>query len=106
MLYSDQTKKEVPPSTQNIARATYIMTTNFESPLDPDVQRVQDAIDQLMEHFECVQIFANRYDSNDDGNTHAVARGQGNYHARFGMAHEWVVREEERARRELDADDD
>jgi hypothetical protein len=48
---------------------------------------VQQAINALMEHFDCVQILASSH--GDDG-TSKVAMGGGNWYARQGMAHEFI----------------
>ena len=51
---------------------------------------------KLAEHFDSVQIVATLKD--DDGGTQMHACGSGNFYARMGSAHEWLVRENERVR--------
>lgn len=82
------------------------MTANFEEPLPPDKQRVQDAINVLIEHFDAVQIFACRYEANNDNNTLTVSHGQGCYHSRIGMAREFVLYEDECVRMSAHPEDD
>lgn len=82
------------------------MTTFKEPPeeLSPEQRLLQNAIEMLLEHFENVHVFANRYDANDDGNTLSIDRGQGNYHARYGLVKHWLISQEEHVR--LEARDD
>lgn len=65
---------------------------------DPDVDRVQAAIDLLSEHFDTVQIFVTVYKGDDDSTTHTIARGNGNWYARYGQVASWVVRQDEGTR--------
>ena len=60
-----------------------------------DEKIVQQAIDMLGEHFDCVQIFVTTKNS---GYTETIATGIGNYYARIGIARDWIIREEERSR--------
>jgi hypothetical protein len=74
--------------------------------LDPDVQRVQDTLDLLSEHFDSVQIFVTRFDTSaesDDGEegTISVARGTGNWFSRFGVVRDWIVKSEEKMREDV-----
>jgi hypothetical protein len=41
----------------------------------------------LAEHFDAVQILAT---SQEEGTTHSFYRGQGNWYARQGLAHEFI----------------
>lgn len=59
-----------------------------------DLATVAGHITALMEHFDTVQIFCTRYDS-DDGGTVNVASGKGNYFARKGHIEQWLEGEEE-----------
>lgn len=69
---------------------------------DPDIQRVRDAVETLMEFFDNVQIFASRFqdhsDSEADDGTISVNWGDGNWHARRHQVREWSLREDERAK--------
>lgn len=55
----------------------------------PDKHReaVEKALHLLGEHFEAVQILATR---TIEGSTHTMFRGTGNWHARMGLAVEFV----------------
>ncbi len=67
--------------------------------LDPEVAIVQRHVDQLGEHFDTVQILVTRLDYDKDrGCTVNIARGTGNWFARFAQAKTFVIREEERER--------
>lgn len=58
---------------------------------DKDYERkVDDALDLLREHFDAVQILATW---NETGLTKTCARGSGNWHARQGMAHDFINRD-------------
>lgn len=59
-----------------------------ESEMDVIEQKVEGAIDVLMEHCDAVQIFATILF--DDGETGRYASGRGNHYARVGMAREWL----------------
>lgn len=71
------------------------------SDADHDLEIVREAIDRLMEHFDSVQIFATRYESDNDGNTVSVKMGSGNWFSRYGVIHEWLERCNETARCEV-----
>ncbi len=66
---------------------------------DQDIERLKKAVADLGEHFESVQIFASRHDP-EDGTT-SVNWGGGNWHARRGQVAEWMRREDERTKREV-----
>lgn len=70
---------------------------------EPDISRVETAMNSLSEHFDTVQIFATRHEA--EGTVH-VSRGCGNWFARFGHVSEWVVRERESTRVRLRKEDD
>ena len=67
---------------------------------DPNVKRVQDALDQLGEHFDTVMIFVTLHSGNDVG-TIAISRGSGNWYARYGQVQEWIVKENANSVNEL-----
>ena len=48
---------------------------------------VEKTLHDLGEHFEHVQLLMTR---TVEGSTHTVFKGVGNWHARFGMAHEFI----------------
>jgi hypothetical protein len=58
-----------------------------------DLRRIEEALDLLIEHFDCVQIFATRDESGELGGTVRISRGRGNWYARFGQVMLWVERE-------------
>lgn len=60
---------------------------------DRDLALIDRHIHQLMEHFDAVQIFAVRHDGQIG--TIACRKGAGNWYARYGIVHEWLVREDE-----------
>ncbi len=66
---------------------------------DADVARLMKACEDLGEHFDNVQIFANRFDPEDG--TISVNWGSGNWFARKGQVEGWIEKEQERARREV-----
>lgn len=67
---------------------------------DEDQRRIQAALDALGEHFDSVMIFTTRHESSEDGTT-AIAKGVGNWYARYGQVVEWVNREEAVSRAEV-----
>lgn len=48
---------------------------------------LRDQAARILEHCDAVQIMAS---FNEDGETHALYRGNGNWYARQGMAHEFI----------------
>lgn len=60
---------------------------------DPDLEKLESAVELLMEHFEAVQIFASRYDS--ETGTTSVTSGRGNWNARRGQVAEFNIRQNE-----------
>lgn len=64
---------------------------------ESDMAAVDEAITKLGEHFDSVMIFVSRYDGGDVGSVN-VAKGLGNWYARYGQVREWLVKEEEVAR--------
>lgn len=71
---------------------------------DPGVQRINSALETLLEHFDSVQIIATRYDG--DGCTDAISRGRGNWSARYGSMRESVLKMEESMRENMRRKDD
>jgi hypothetical protein len=66
--------------------------------MNEDLQHCQEAIDKLMEHFDSVQIFANRHECGKENGTVNVSLGGGNWFARYGQVHEWITKVEEESR--------
>jgi len=64
---------------------------------EADMEKVQKSVDGLMEHFDTVQIFVTRLDSERDGTVN-VNIGAGNWFARFGQVCEWTTKQNERTR--------
>ena len=65
---------------------------------DSDMKLLHQAADQLIEHFDSVQIFASRHDmANDDGTLDCTA-GRGNWLARRGQVREWMLKQDEASR--------
>lgn len=64
---------------------------------DPDLAAVKKALQDLGEHFDSVMIFCTRHEGDDRGSAR-VAKGTGNWYARYGQVREWLVKEEEEAR--------
>lgn len=54
---------------------------------------------RLMEHFDSVHIFASA--EHVDGSI-SVHIGKGNWYTRFGQIKEWIIREEQRCRNDLE----
>lgn len=65
--------------------------------MNPDLDRVIEAVESLGEHFDTVHIFVTRYESQTEGTTN-LHRGIGNFYARYGQIQEWITRENEQAR--------
>lgn len=68
-----------------------------ENPKDRDMKLLKSHTLQLMEHFDNVQIFATRQDSEGNG-TITADFGGGNWYARYGQIVEWTETQNERAR--------
>lgn len=64
---------------------------------NPDIERVTQALNTLVEHFATVHIFATRHEPAEADGTINVSKGVGNWFARYGKVKEWVVREERRS---------
>lgn len=64
---------------------------------------VQRAVDELIEHFDSVQIFTTH---TEGGITQGIKKGGGDFYARIGMAREFLIVDNERTRRAVESDDD
>lgn len=64
---------------------------------ETEMKMVEKAANELSEHFDSVQIFVSRYDSEDG--TVNITNGIGNWYARYGHVKEWCVKSEERTRK-------
>lgn len=73
-----------------------------------DFELVEKAAKELSEHFDGVQIFANRLENNEGG-TINIQYGTGNWFSRYGQIRQWLIKEEEHskceARKRHDADE-
>lgn len=65
-----------------------------EELMERDLSIIRSHTIQLMEHFDAVQIFCNRYDSQEQA-TIKVQYGHGNWFARYGQVSKWLIEEEE-----------
>ena len=74
------------------------------TPQEAEIQRVQDAVTALSEHFDTVQIFVTIHRTTPEGDlkegTTSINRGYGNWYARHGQINEWMVRADADARRD------
>lgn len=68
---------------------------------DKDMERVQTAANQLMEHFDSVQIFVTRHEEAEHQGTININLGSGNYFTRSGHVREWVIKQDQKARQEV-----
>lgn len=71
--------------------------------LDFESEIVQRHVNQLSEHFDTVQILVTRYDRQQC--TTNIARGTGNWFARYGQMRSFVMREDERERKTIERED-
>ena len=69
------------------------MTTN-----NPDVERINQCLQHLGEHFDSVHIFATRDETGEKGGTITIQKGVGNWYARYGQIVEWITCESEQSR--------
>lgn len=60
-------------------------------------------LDVLMADFGSVQIICTKV--NADGNTECVFKGRGDFYARLGAAREWLLRNDERTRKDIQKED-
>lgn len=70
---------------------------------DPDRERIEKAVEALGEHFDAVQIFAVRTDT--DG-TLTYSKGCGNWFARYGQIRTWLVKQDEYTKKEVQKEED
>jgi hypothetical protein len=65
-----------------------------------ELARVAAHCDQLAEHFDTVQIFVTRNADNEteEEGTVNIQLGRGNWFARYGQVHQWIVKSDEDAR--------
>lgn len=68
---------------------------------DADEDRVQQAVNILIEHFDSVQIFVSRCESGELDGTVTVAKGSGNWFARYGQVAQWVIYQDEKTRNDV-----
>lgn len=72
---------------------------------DEDLQRVKQACETLGEFFDTVQIFATRFQPGEDDDPSAgtvnLNWGSGNYFARSGQVREWIVKQDARAKKDV-----
>lgn len=66
--------------------------------MNDDLDRVQNALNVLSEHFDSVHIFASRHEPEIEDGTISVQKGVGNWFARYGQISEWMVKQDEYAR--------
>lgn len=57
--------------------------------------------DDLTEFFDAVQIFATKKADDGTGESRHWAVGNGNFYARLGQVHEWLIAEDERIREHM-----
>ena len=72
----------------------------MKSESSPEMQRVEDAMNSLSEHYDTVQIFVTRYEPTIEGGTVNASLGSGNWYARYGQVREWLIKSEENSRQE------
>lgn len=64
--------------------------------IDPEDQEIQEhdeafvdkKVQELMGHFDAVQVFVTRQEP--DGRTMAYSAGRGNFYSRWGVVHRWL----------------
>ncbi len=64
-----------------------------------DTAILKSHVSRLMEHFDSVQVFCTRFDSEND-QTISINRGDGNWFARSGQVREWLIKQDEQSRSE------
>jgi hypothetical protein len=63
---------------------------------DPGMAIVEKALEGLIEHYDNVQIFANR--RNADGDMQYTQMGRGDWYSRYRQVRCWIIREDEKTR--------
>lgn len=71
---------------------------------DHDESFVNQKIEELMRHFDAVQIFVTRQEPGD--RTMAYSSGRGNFYSRWGLVNEWLSRGVEVDTVEAEEDED
>lgn len=72
------------------------MSENAEA----DLKIVQAAVNRLAEHFDAVQVFVQKR-VDGTGDIRSFNLGAGNWYARWGHVHEWMIKNDEQAKIEL-----
>lgn len=62
-----------------------------------NMERLERAVRELSEHFDCVQIFTQKHEPIEMDGTSAYTCGSGNFYARQAQVREWVIQQDERA---------
>lgn len=65
---------------------------------DGDIDLLRKHCAQLSEHFDSVRIVVTK---DGDGSTRRVSQGTGNWYAQYGSVKDWLMSEEEAARKEI-----
>lgn len=73
------------------------------SDIDPDVQRLDAALEVLSEHFDSLIIMATRFETDGESGeegcgTVNIVRRRGNYCASLGQVQEWLIRQKQAAK--------
>lgn len=85
--------RKFPSLPGNPRRFTFLQMDN-----NPDLDKVKRACEQLIEHFDTVQVFVTRHEAGQAGGTINVQFGLGNWYARSGQVHSWLVKNNEEDR--------
>jgi len=72
------------------------------SRLKREAERLEKIRDELLEHYDSVQLFVTRYNGGDDGGTDRISIGGGNWFARYGQVRSWLLREEQETKEQKD----
>lgn len=68
------------------------MSAEYPPSFENSATQVDRAISLLMEHFDCVQVLCSRV--TPDRETESYYQGVGNWHARQGMAREFLTQDQ------------
>ena len=68
---------------------------------DEDERLINAALDSLVEHFDTVQIFCTRHESNKEDGTIGFQAGRGNLYARERHVEAWIIKNDERLRNDV-----
>lgn len=60
---------------------------------DKKLELLKNQCRVLMQSFDSVQIFATKFDADGNGGTGVFSYGDGNWFARYGQIHKWLVEE-------------